>query len=63
MEKKKFNKSEYDKEWHKENTKQVYLKFRNGEDDTIINKLNTVESKSAYIKSLILKDIEENKQN
>lgn len=63
MEKKKFNKAEYDKEWHKENAKQVYLKFRNGEDDTIINKLNTVESKSAYIKSLILKDIEENKQN
>lgn len=63
MDKKKFNKAEYDKEWRKANTKRISIKFRNDSDQLIISKLNSVESKSAYIKSLILKDLEENKQN
>ena len=61
MREKTFNKTEYEVRWHKENTKQYPLKFRNGEDDQIIKKLKEVGSKSAYIKTLILKDIEESK--
>lgn len=60
-EKKKFNKAEYNKEWNNRNSKLFHFKFRNNEDDIIIDKLKEVKSKSVYIKSLVLKDLEENK--
>ena len=63
MEKKKFNKVEYDKEFHKENYKMYVTRFSKVSDKLIIEKLESVENKTDYIRKLILADIEKNKQN
>lgn len=63
MEKKKFNKAEYDKEFHKENYKMYVTRFSKVSDKLIIEKLESVENKTDYIRKLILADIEKNKQN
>lgn len=62
-EKKKFNKAEYDKEFHKENYKMFVTRFSKFSDKSIIEKLESVENKTDYIRQLILKDIEETKQS
>ena len=46
-------------EYDKENTVRVYLKLNKKHDADVIAKLNEVDSKQAYIKDLIRKDIGE----
>lgn len=54
---KKFNKAEYDYQFHKENYVQVGFRLRNTSDEDIIKKLDSVENKAIYIKNLIRADI------
>lgn len=44
------------------NTVRYYLKLNKKTDSSIIKKLDTVENKQGYIKSLIIKDIAENEK-
>ncbi len=62
-EKKKFNKAEYDKEFHKENYKMFVTRFSKFSDKSIIEKLESVENKTDYIRQLILADIQKTKQS
>lgn len=63
MEKKKFNKNKYDQKFHKENYKRYGILFRLGADDSIIEKLESTENRTDYIRQLILADIQKTKQN
>lgn len=47
--------------WDKLHTRQIKFKFNKSTDADILEKLDTVGNKTAYIKALIRKDIEENK--
>lgn len=62
-EKKKFNKAEYDKEFHKENYKMFVTRFSKFSDKSIIEKLESVDNKTDYIRQLILADIQKTKEN
>ena len=48
---------QYIADWSTENTIQVKMKLNKINDADIINKLNEVDNKQGYIKSLIRKDI------
>lgn len=56
-----FNKLEYDNKFHKENYKRYSITFRNGSDDLIISKMDSVPNKIDYIRQLILNDISKTK--
>ena len=47
-------------DYHKRETICINVRFMKKRDATILEKLNSVESKTDYIRQLILKDIEEN---
>ncbi|MBP3890780.1 MAG: hypothetical protein J6D29_01265 [Solobacterium sp.] len=51
------SKSEYITQWQKENYKRIYLKLNYHKDADIIAFLEDKESKNAYIKELIRKDM------
>lgn len=44
-------------DYNKKHYKSYIIKVRIGRDDDVINRLNEVESKNGYIRSLIKKDI------
>lgn len=55
-----FNENKYKSEYNKENYNNIAIWIR--KDNTkVINKLNVVKSKNAYIIKVIEKDIEQNK--
>ena len=60
---KKFNKNKYDQKFHRENYRRYNILFRRGMDDSIIEKLESAENKTDYIRQLILADIQKTKQN
>lgn len=62
-EKQKFNKNKYDQKFHKENYKRYGILLRFGMDDSIIEKLDSAENKTDYIRQLILADIQKTKEN
>lgn len=43
--------------WDKENTRQIKFKFNKSTDADILEMLDSLENKTAYIKELIRKDI------
>lgn len=49
-------------EYYRRTTKQFKVQFRNEADSDIIEKLNSVSSKTDYLRKLIKKDIEESKE-
>lgn len=49
-------------EYYRRTTKQFKVQFRNEADSDIIEKLNSVPSKTDYLRKLIKKDIEELKE-
>lgn len=57
MKEKKFDKYKYDTAYKKEHLIRIYIKFRNEEDEDIIEKLETVPNKAQYIKQLIRDDL------
>ena len=60
---KKFNKNKYDQKFHRENYRRYNILFRLGMDDSIIEKLESAENKTDYIRQLILADIQKTKEN
>ena len=56
---KEFDKTEYIKEYNKDNYKNVAIRIRK-DNKAVIDKLNSVPSKNAYIIGLIEKDIRNN---
>lgn len=55
--KKKFNKAEYDADFHKKNYKYFTIGLRCGDDDDVISKLQSVNNRIDYIRQLIRNDI------
>lgn len=49
-------------EYYRRTTKQFKVQFRNEADSDIIEKMNSVPSKTDYLRKLIKKDIEESKE-
>lgn len=49
-------------EYYRRTTKQFKVQFRNEADSDIIEKINSVPSKTDYLRKLIKKDIEESKE-
>ena len=54
---------EYDKVFQKKKYSVTNLCLNKTKDKEIIDKLNSVDDKLDYVRQLILKDIEENKQS
>lgn len=54
---------EYDKEFQKKKYFDACIRLNINNDKAIIDKLNSVDDKLDYVRQLILKDIEKNKQN
>jgi hypothetical protein len=54
------NKIKREKDYQKDNVKQIVLKLNRNTDDDILSHLETKENKQGYIKELIRKDITEN---
>ena len=54
---------EYDNEFQKQKYSQICLQLNTRNDKAIIDKLNSVDDKLGYVRQLILKDIEKDKQN
>lgn len=50
--------SKYRQKWCKENKVRVYFSLNKNKDAEIIEHLNSKENKNAYLKSLIIKDME-----
>lgn len=49
--------------WHKENSVAVSLRFSKISDTAVLEKLASVESKTNYIRQLILADIDSDEKN
>ena len=56
----KFNQAEYISVYQKENIKQIKINLNKEHDADIIRRLNEVNNKQGYIKTLIRKDIQKN---
>lgn len=54
---------EYDKEFQKKKYFDACIRLNINNDKAIIDKLNSVDDKLDYVRQLIIKDIEETKQN
>lgn len=55
------NQIENSNKWNKEHTTAISIRLVNGRDDDIKSHLASVDSKTTYIKTLIRKDINNNK--
>lgn len=62
LEKMKKDKNKAKVEYYRRTTKQFKVQFRNEADSDIIEKMNSVPSKTDYLRKLIKKDIEESKE-
>ena len=62
MENKKKKKKETKSEYYARTTKTFKLQLRKKDDADVIEKLNSVSAKTAYVRDLIRKDIEESKK-
>lgn len=62
LEKMKKDKNKLKVEYYRRTTKQFKVQFRNEADSDIIEKMNSVPSKTDYLRKLIKKDIEESKE-
>ena len=59
--KKKEKQAERSEKWKRENTTRLCLRFSNSKDSDVLEKLNSVTSKKAYIADLIRKDMRQEK--
>lgn len=57
----KFDKAKYDKQYAKENTQQIKFVLNKNLDADIIEWLGTKQNKQGYIKDLIRRDMEQNR--